>query len=102
MKRLWRGFARLRWQLSHLNLRQRIAGTMMMMVTAAGLLLVRRRSRGVWRSLESTRRARSGAGSELVDESETAGSRHGESVRSQSTRMVTSDDSPLPDRAWTR
>ena len=49
MKRMWRSFARLRYQLAHLNLRQRIAGTMMIMVTAAGLLLA------VWALLANRR-----------------------------------------------
>jgi signal transduction histidine kinase len=49
MKRVWRGFTRLRTQLAQLNLRQRIAGTMMIMVTAAGLLLA------VWALLANRR-----------------------------------------------
>lgn len=49
MNWLWRGVTRLRDQLAQLNLRQRIAGTMMMMVTAAGLLLA------VWALLANRR-----------------------------------------------
>jgi signal transduction histidine kinase len=49
MKWLWRGVTRMRYQLAQLNLRQRIAGTMMMMVTAAGLLLA------VWALLANRR-----------------------------------------------
>ncbi len=49
MKPSWRRLHRLRYRLSHLNLRQRIAGTMMGMVTAAGLLLA------VWALLANRR-----------------------------------------------
>ena len=49
MKVFWRRIRRLRYRLSHLNLRQRIAGTMMMLVTAAGLLLA------VWALLANRR-----------------------------------------------